>query len=76
MKSKNPKKIAIASERPITIKVNRRVSGSVGQLMCRNSCRASDKKALMRLNMLIYLRIYANYGASNITMDQNINQLV
>jgi len=41
----------MASESPITIKVSRRVSASVGQLILLNSWRASAKKDLIFWNI-------------------------
>ena len=54
MVSSTPKTMATATEKTMTIIVNRMVSEKVGQLTLVNSCLASCQKVCTRLNITSY----------------------
>mgnify|MGYP001589371510 FL=1 len=54
MVSRTPKTMATATEKTMTIIVNRIVSEKVGQLTLVNSCLASCQKVCTRLNITSY----------------------
>jgi len=53
IKSNNPKKMATASERPMTMEVKRPVSRKLGQLTLFSSCHDSCKNNLILPNIII-----------------------